>query len=97
MKSILQTERECYLCKSTRNLEKHHVFGGPNRHWSETYGLTVYLCHNCHNEPPYGVHHNAAAMNELRAEAQLKAMEHYGWTVEDFRKIFGRSYIQEEL
>jgi len=93
MKSIIQEERECYLCGSQRDLEKHHVFGGPNRHWSEVYGLTVYLCHTCHNEPPFGVHHNAEAMQALRQKVQRIAMEHYGWSVEDFRAIFGRSYL----
>ena len=59
MKSIIQPEeqRQCYLCGSVRALERHHIFGAYNRRKSEKYGLTVLLCHNCHNEPPRGAHH----------------------------------------
>lgn len=28
MKSILQKEKKCWLCGSTLNLHRHHVFGG---------------------------------------------------------------------
>lgn len=92
MKSIMQSEKECYMCGSQRALEKHHIFGGPNRKFSEKYGLTVWLCHWCHNEPPNGVHHNAKMMKMLRWQGQLAAMSKYGWTEDDFRKVFGRSY-----
>ena len=74
-------------------LEKHHVFGGANRTKSEKYGLTVMLCHDCHNEPPRGVHHNAVAMKQLKARAQRKAMESCGWDVEDFVTAFGKNYL----
>lgn len=93
MDSIIETRKRCYICGSHWWLEEHHIFGGANRKKSEQYGLKVYLCHCCHNEPPNGVHHNKANMDALRAEAQGKAMEYYGWEVEDFIKIFGRNYI----
>ena len=94
-KSILQPEKErCFLCGSYRWLEEHHIFGGhPNRTLSEKYGLKVYLCHYCHNEPPNGVHYNKNNMLMLRQIAQKKAMEYYGWTVDEFRNIFGKNYI----
>lgn len=53
----------------------------------------VNLCHECHNEPPDGVHFNAQKMRAVRKWAQKQAMEHYGWTVDDFTKIFGRNYL----
>ena len=96
MQSIMQSEKECYMCGSQRALEKHHVFGGPNRKLSEKYGLTVWLCHWCHNEPPNGVHHNAKTMKMLRWQGQLAAMSKYGWTEDDFRKVFGRSYKEDK-
>lgn len=83
----------CYMCGRIHWIEWHHVFGGPDRKSSERYGLVVPLCHWCHNEPPNGVHHNRENMDKLRAAVQKLAMEHYGWTVEEFREIFGRSYI----
>ena len=93
MNSIIQTEHNCFLCGRADCLEKHHIFGASNRKNSEKYGLTVYLCHWCHNEPPDGVHFNRANMDKLQKEVQLIAMKHYNWTEEDFRRIFGRSYL----
>ena len=69
------------------------VFGGANRSLSEKYGLVVNLCHECHNEPPAGVHFNAENMLSLRKWAQKQAMEHYGWDEAEFIRIFGRSYL----
>lgn len=93
-KSILQTEKECYLCGSQNMLESHHVYNGnPNRTLSERYGLKVYLCHYCHNEPPNGVHFNAKINLCLKVKTQQKAMEHYGWDVDTFRSIFGKNYL----
>lgn len=94
MKSILNTERgQCFICGRYAMTECHHVFGGPNRKLSEKYGLKVYLCHDCHNEPPRGVHHNRQTELWLKAEAQKIAMEKYGWTVEEFIQKFGRNYL----
>lgn len=93
-KSILQSEKRCYMCGSYQWLEEHHIFNAANRTKSEDYGLKVYLCHYCHNEPPNGVHQNSANRRALQAKAQKKAMKHYGWTIEDFREIFGRNYIE---
>lgn len=74
-------------------LEVHHVYGGTMRSLSEKYGLCVYLTHEEHNEAPDGVHYNMANADALRAKVQKIAMEHYGWTVEDWLKIFGRSWL----
>ena len=67
-KSILQSDKECYLCRkrynlrTTRGLEEHHIlFGRGRRELSERYGLKVWLCHNHHNEPPLGVHFDPSA------------------------------------
>lgn len=99
-KSIIQEDREhCFMCgRHARSdyfgLEEHHVYGGYGiRPKSEKYGLKVYLCHYCHNEPPNGVHHNKKNRALLQSMVQKRAMQYYGWDVDDFRAIFGRSYI----
>ena len=89
-KSIMQTERESYFSGRTDNLEKHHVFGGSNRKWSEKYGLWVYLTHDEHNEPPNGVHFNKRIRQRLQAEAQRRFEEVYPEL--NFIEIFGRNY-----
>ena len=93
-KSIITDDnKHCYLCGSTRHLECHHIFGGAYRIKAEHYGLTIALCHSCHNEPPFGAHHNAEVMYRLKQLGQEKAMKKYGWTTDDFRALFGKSYL----
>ena len=92
-KSIIQPEeqRRCYICGSVRALERHHVFGAYNRRKSEKYGLTVLLCHNCHNEPPTGAHHCKQTMDYLHWVGQ-QAFE-AAYPDKDFISIFGRNYL----
>ena len=98
MKSIIQPDDTyCFLCGMNDHFEPldcHHVFGASNRKKSEKYGLKVYLHHNeCHIFGKNSVHKNSKISNLLKAKAQQTAMDYYGWTVEDFRKIFGKNYL----
>ena len=94
MKSIIQSEKECYITKSRDNLHEHHIFfGSGKRKLSERYGLKIWLRSDWHNMADYGVHFDKALDLQIKQMAQKKAKEHYGWTVEEFIKIFGRSYI----
>lgn len=98
MKSIIQDNScYCFLCGMNYNLEpldKHHIFGGAMRNKSERYGLFVYLHHSkCHIFGEKSAHKNVEVGNRLKAYAQRVAMEKYGWTVDDFIRKFGRSYI----
>ena len=92
-KSIISNERRCFICGSCRNLELHHVFGGANRKRSDKDGLTVYLCHACHNEPPNGVHFNRRNSDRLKALAQERWQEIYNKTKADFIKAYGKNYL----
>lgn len=96
MNTIIKGDKKgrCFLCGRTDWIETHHIFNGTaNRKKSEKYGLTVHLCHCCHNEPPNGVHFNSNRDLMLKRLAQEQAMEYYGWTIEDFIKIFGKNYL----
>ena len=95
MKSIIQSEKKCYLTGRTDNLHEHHVFFGKNRKLSEQYGLKIWLVGNLHNLGDYGVHGKYGKLldEKIKREAQQKAMEYYGWSVEDFIKKFGRNYL----
>lgn len=92
-------ERTCFLCGrngSDDPLDKHHIFGAANRKKSEKYGLVVYLCHDrCHIFGGMAVHKNAKTMKHLKRYGQLKAMREQGWTEEQFRQEFGKSYLEE--
>lgn len=91
----------CWLCGkngSSDPLDRHHIFpGADNRPLSEKYGLVVYLCHSeCHIFGKYAVHRNADTMRELMQYGQRKAMEEQGWTIEEFRAVFGKNYLDEK-
>lgn len=83
----------CYICKRYGQTEKHHIFRGKNRKRADADGVTVYLCHFCHNEPPNGVHYNKARDIRLKQRGQREWMAHYGKTVDDFIKAYGRNYL----
>lgn len=97
-KSILQTDRtHCFICGMNTNVEPldcHHVFNSFNKKNSEKYGLLVWLHHRkCHIFGENSVHGNAKVDKKLKAFAQKKAMEHYGWSIEQFRELFGKNYL----
>lgn len=89
--------RECFLCGRNGNgdrLERHHIFGGVNRKNSEKYGLVVDLCgERCHRNGEYSAHRNGEVAAYLHRYGQEKAMKENGWTEEQFREVFGKSYI----
>ena len=77
--SIIQRDRSCFLCGKVVNLERHHIFAGvANRPISESYGLWVYLCHECHTGKN-GAQYNKEKGLKLKREAQ-----------EAFQSIYGR-------
>lgn len=94
---MIQTERRCWLCGrngSDDRLELHHIFPGAYRSKSDRLGLVVYLCGvRCHRLGKYAVHNNAETMRKLKIYGQQKAMEENGWTIEDFRREFGKTYL----
>lgn len=81
----------CYVCGTTLNLHKHHVFGGANRKHSEKYGLTVWLCGRHHNMSEEGVHFNKALDLKLKTKYQKIFEDEHGH--DEFMKIFGRNYL----
>ena len=94
MNSIIQTNKFCWVCGVSKNIMLHHIFyGSAKRQLSDKYGLTIYLCGYHHNLSKQGIHQNKELDNRVKAMAQEKAMEYYGWSVEDFIKIFRRNYL----
>ena len=87
--SIIQTERECFICGRPEPLHLHHMLEGSYRNKSEEYGLTCYLCVEHHMK----AHENESLLAFLRKVAQKKAMEYYGWDEWEFIKRIGRSFL----
>lgn len=78
----------CELC-GARASETHHIFNGALRKKSEEYGATIRLCRECHD----AIHKNDAFRENLKAQYQQKIMDEQGWSIEDFRKVFYKSYL----
>lgn len=91
--SIVSNEPECLVCLTTRNLHRHHVYGGVGRRSkSEKYGCWVYLCARHHNMSNDGVHFNKELDLRIKRMCQKRWEDKYG-TREDFIKVFGSNYL----
>lgn len=91
-KSIIQSEKCCFVCETTLNLHEHHIFfGTSNRKNSEKYGLKVWLCYHHHNGSNEGVHFNKALDTRLKQYGQEIFNEKYPEL--SFREIFGKNYL----
>lgn len=81
----------CYFT-GTAPVERHHIFGGIRKKSSEKYGFVVPLRPDLH---PNGAQ---AGSNRNEIDTKLKQMAqeyfeaNYG-TRDDFRRIFGKSYL----
>ena len=94
--SLLSKDKRCYLCGTIRDLQRHHVYGGPaNRKLSEDYGCWVWLCRYHHTGDIRGskeaVHQNRKIMTFLRGQCQVAFEKKYGHQA--FMSTFGRNYL----
>jgi hypothetical protein len=87
-------ESPLYSTERFPGSHRHEVFFGTgNRQKSIKLGLIVFLTPEMHNMSDNGVHFNKAFDYELKQIGQKAAMEKYNWSVDDFRKQFGRNYL----
>ena len=96
MKSIIQENRECYICRTIYNIEGsgddlHHCLHGSYRQLADEDGLTVYLCRYHHSR----LHDKG----EFDMMLKIKAMRAYiaklmteGVSEEDARERFRKRY-----
>lgn len=91
--SILQDNKECYVCGSKTNIHTHEVFFGKNRTKSIEDGCCVYLCGKHHNQSKEGVHFNHSLDLKLKQHFQLQWMKYYNKETEDFIKRYGKNYF----
>lgn len=92
-KSIIQTEKECYFCGATENLDKHHcIHGTANRKLADRDGLWVYLCKYHHTMSNEAVHQNPLMDKTLKKIAQQRWEDNFG-TRQQFIERYGKSYL----
>lgn len=89
----------CYLCGRNGNgdpLEKHHIFGGANRKYSEQDGLFVWLCGNrCHRSGILSAHRCADTVRTLHEIGQ-RAWERENGSRDAFMKRYGKNFLEVE-
>lgn len=89
-KSIMQTEKKCFLTGSEFNLERHHIMNGPYRKKAEKYGLWIWLNHDVHMYL-HDTREGTQKRLELKALAQAEFEKH--WSRELWKKEFGKCYV----
>lgn len=94
--SIIQKNKECWKCKTTLNLHKHHtLYGTANRKKAEEDGCWVWLCARHHNMSDDGVHFNKEFDMELKQLSEQKWLEKNNKEISDFIKRYGKNYLKK--
>lgn len=88
-KSILQTEKKCYVTGAEYNLDLHHCMPGvANRKLSDKWGLVVWLRHDIHMD----LHDRDKELEiRLKQDAQRAFEKLYGH--DKWMSIFRKNYI----
>lgn len=87
---------KCFLSGTYGIVERHHIFGGARRDLSERYGLVVYLSPEKHQIDRDSAHRSGETADRLHRYGQRKAMLENDWTVEQFRLVFGKNYLDAD-
>lgn len=98
MKSIIQSKKECFICKTnydvitTTELNERLIFNKyPINKQSEKYGLKIYLCPRHNNFDKYQEKFKKALELSLKQLAQTKFEETHKRI--EFIKNFDKSYL----
>ena len=92
---VRDTIGQCFICQKRGYTERHHIYGSANRKYSEQYGLTVYLCPECHRTSEIAAHRNKEVRTTLQRIGQRTFEKNFG-SREDFEKLFGKNYLEDE-
>lgn len=88
----------CFLC-GNQYVEQHHIFFGTGRRQvSDREGCTVFLCHDHHQHPRFGVHFDKELDLFFKRDCQRRweKRERKRDGHESFISVFGRNYLEDE-
>lgn len=92
MKSIIVEHMDrCAICGSPYVEVHHAIHGTANRKIADKYGLTIPLCHE-HHLGALGPHLNRT-VDLTYIKAAQRAFESKVGTREEFRSLFGKSWL----
>lgn len=87
-RSIMQSEKKCFITGATVNLDRHHCFHGPRRKAAEKWGCWIWLRSDLHRE----LHDKNKELDRMIERAcQERFEELYGH--QKFMEVFGKSYL----
>lgn len=90
-KSILQSEKQCFFCGTTLNLERHHIImGTAGRKIADKLGLTIWLCSE-HHRGKYSPHQCREIDLRLKRFAQSCYEDKH--SREEWMEKVGRNYL----
>lgn len=81
----------CYFT-GTAPVERHHIFGGSRKKASEKFGFVIPLRPDLHPNGAQAGSNSKEIDTKLKQMAQEYFEANYG-TRDDFRRIFGKSYL----
>lgn len=88
---------KCIECgREHCEINLHEIFYGTGkRKLSMKYGLVIPLCTvSCHNQVnSIGIHFDKQMCDKWVIKGQKKYMKHYNKTKDEFRKVFGKNYL----
>lgn len=88
--SILTSDLDhCIICGVKKDNLHEVFFGTANRTKSMVWGCVIPLCFAHHTE----MHKNIEWQKHWHIEAEKKFLYYYNMTKDDFRKIFGKNYL----
>lgn len=90
-------DHACCECGKTKYLEIHHIFFGDKstRDNSSRYKAVEWCCYHCHRAQPTGIHGGNRELDLKLKRKHQKRLESEGMSREEFRRLFGKSYLEE--
>ena len=90
---MIMSDKKCFFCGKTDNLQEHHCVGGAaNRKIADKYGLTIWLCVYHHTGGKKSVHQDYSMNLQVKQYAQKYFEENIG-DRELWMREFGRNYL----
>ncbi len=92
--SVFTSDMEHCIETGTPYCHRHHIFGASNRNKSEYRGFVIPIAYYLHEFEEGSIHNNPNEGLDLKwkQKAQEYYEKNYG-TREDFRREFGRNYL----
>lgn len=85
----------CPKCGAYGKHYWHHVFNGALKEKSKQHDALIYWCWACHVTNKDSIHNDAELRLRLKKEHQIRIMEEYNITEDEFRVLFYKSYLYE--